>query len=364
MKIILLLIHYLYYRIKRFLIPKDKKSLQNLVEDLKYVDTNQVFQKIQPGDIVIGILPCSLSQLQRIAPTHRIRPFIVAKKEKDYILAYCGTSNQNRKYQYFLPLLASDYRVSKDGNINLSNVLVLPPTHILYHNGHLHYQDILSANESIYLSHPSHLQPSIDVETPIHAGQIVRKERQLFYIYSLSENIAQAYKLYSHDYGNIRIPYRDKVYSIHETKPLSIDIHNGYIPVSLINTSYIDQINAVLHPTEKKVHPSNENYFEKYHTYTYPVGQTFSAGFNSIIYLFTCKGIDYGLYSDDLEDDEQPPQIRRVDITLHRKAEILNEEELIDAVDRLSFFDERFTWLYYELLDKQNEQSESSTMHE
>ena len=48
-------------------------------------DTNAVFDAVKPGDIIIALTPGKYDQLARIGATHRMRPYIVAEKKKNYL---------------------------------------------------------------------------------------------------------------------------------------------------------------------------------------------------------------------------------------------------------------------------------------
>lgn len=75
------------------LFKKRKPSLTELVPQLKGIDHDELFKEIRAGDIVFGVTRCD--NLEKIKESHRIRPFIVAKKKGNGVYAYSGTSKKN-----------------------------------------------------------------------------------------------------------------------------------------------------------------------------------------------------------------------------------------------------------------------------
>lgn len=88
MKLLKTILNYL-----KNLFKKKELSLTDLVPQLKDIDHDKLFEQIRPGDIVFGITRCD--NLEKIEESHRIRPFIVAKKKGNSIYAYSGTSKKN-----------------------------------------------------------------------------------------------------------------------------------------------------------------------------------------------------------------------------------------------------------------------------
>ena len=74
MKLLKTILNYL-----KNLFKKKELSLTDLVPQLKDIDHDKLFEQIRPGDIVFGITRCD--NLEKIEESHRIRPFIVAKKK-------------------------------------------------------------------------------------------------------------------------------------------------------------------------------------------------------------------------------------------------------------------------------------------
>ena len=97
------------------LFKKRKPSFTELVPQLKGIDHNELFKEIRAGDIVFGVTRCD--NLEKIEESHRIRPFIVAKKKGNSVYAYSGTSKKNNFNHYYL-LNKDNYNFTKDTYFN------------------------------------------------------------------------------------------------------------------------------------------------------------------------------------------------------------------------------------------------------
>ena len=351
--IVLLLKKIYTYLIRLFARKTEKKDvwkLEDLVPDLKSVNGKELFNSIKPGDIVLAVSQGSLKELAVLDKSHRIRPYIIARKEDDRLIAYCGTSNPDKKYYRYFELSRNDYHVSKDGRINLSRPCNITEDQILCVKDHLTILDILDINEILYLANLSYTCPYISHDTGIRAGQVIWHKKELYYVYSVSGTAASVYKLLPGYKENAWLSHNGALY--HPADECSeLVINDEVMPTSTVSHVLKEQIiwcNAN-HTCTKKAKKPNE--FAVNHTYTYPIGQTFTAGFRSYIYLFSSKDRDYGLEEEDL--DLEAPQVRRLrDIEYFHKSDVLNDDLLFDTVERLTCYNTSFNWLYDSLCEQ------------
>ena len=75
-----------------YLIRYGRLTLEKLVPDVRKIDTDDLIRGIEPGDIVTAAMNVPLDVLAGIPKDHRIRPYIIAKKENGKLYGYCGTS--------------------------------------------------------------------------------------------------------------------------------------------------------------------------------------------------------------------------------------------------------------------------------
>ena len=91
-------------------------KLKDFVPELNEVDEEALFASIIPGDIIYAVTYPSAKELVKMEPQHRIRPYIVASRTENKLIAYCGTSNMKRKYKHSFTLSKERYDVFKSGN--------------------------------------------------------------------------------------------------------------------------------------------------------------------------------------------------------------------------------------------------------
>lgn len=339
-------------RILKALLDKVKKAfgktqheytLEELVPQLKGIDTASVLSEIQPGDIVLAAMPFKLEDLAKVEEGHRYRPYIVAFKNDKGIIAYCGTSNMDKYYSISYVLKKESYKSGKDGKISLEHSWFVPEDRLIHILDTLKNSDLMAINEKLYLNNKDTHHPLIDKNVEVYEGFVVRKDQYLYYVYSIQNNIAKLFRLTTKQ-TEISTIFRDRVQYIDINNEIEADLHDGFIPLGRANTTAIKGIKKELNKKGNKKENDNRM-FEKNHRFNYPVGQIFTAGFNSVIYLFSSKGKDYGIEEEDLFDDI--PQIKRLDIDHYFKDEVLESEQLLGLVERMSRYNTKLTWLYH-----------------
>ena len=108
---------------------KKEPSLIDLVPQLKDIDHDELFKEIRPGDIVFGVT--RTDNLEKLGQSHRIRPFIVAKKEKNFIYAYSGTSKKSDLNKHYL-LNKDNYHFTKNTYFYLNTCYEIDKNELLY----------------------------------------------------------------------------------------------------------------------------------------------------------------------------------------------------------------------------------------
>lgn len=108
---------------------KKEPSLIDLVPQLKDIDHDKLFKEIRPGDIVFGVT--RTDNLEKLGQRHRIRPFIVAKKEKNFVYAYSGTSQKSDLNKHYL-LNKDNYHFTKNTYFYLNTCYEIDKNELLY----------------------------------------------------------------------------------------------------------------------------------------------------------------------------------------------------------------------------------------
>ena len=334
MKLLKTILNYL-----KNLFKKKELSLTDLVPQLKDIDHDKLFEQIRPGDIVFGVTRCD--NLEKIEESHRIRPFIVAKKKGNGVYAYSGTSKKNNYNHYYL-LNKDNYNFTKDTYFNLNNCYEIDKDEILYIVDSLKTNHLNKINSRLKTKG----QLLIDCAHFFQEGNIIKDDHNLFYIHEFDSknNKAIIYKLLEDKNGEIKLNrnrYR---------------LCNKHIETFLNNAYHI--VSEKKYSTEIKTRNNNkkESTF-KNHYFRFNVGQKFYCGFNNYIYLFSSKGTNYGVEYYD-EDEEFSNIITLPKEGYLNKSEVVDKTLVKDIVSIIAYDNKKFEWLYDKLYTKKRSSNE------
>lgn len=318
-------------------------KLKDLVPELNEVDEEALFASIIPGDIIYAVTYPSAKELVKIEPQHRIRPYIVASRTENKLIAYCGTSNMKRKYKHSFTLSKEKYDVFKSGKINIGKANILTLGMIAGFIGTLKADDIIRINMDILFNKDGKYHPPIEKEYKIKEGLVLKKGDNLYCVGETRNDNVLLY-LMKPEEGEIPIRFNKTRYYINPEE-------------SFIETD-LDSYYAIGHRTEKdriknKIEKQKARRGMKYVPvtsyaqiceYNYPIGQIFYNNDSYQVYLFSINGNDFGFDEDDLYDNNM--QIRKlIGLDLSEKEEIMEDETLRFAVDEIARKSYNYTWL-------------------
>lgn len=311
---------------------KKEPSLIDLVPQLKDIDHDELFKEIRPGDIVFGVTQISIDDLKELEVSHRIRPYIVAKKKDNYILAYGGSTNQKDKRKHFL-LNKNDYNFSKSGFIYLDRLMKIHKDELICINDHLKINHINEINK--LLGYGSCL---IDGKHFFQKGNIIKGNNELFYIKSINHNNNKAilHKLIKDENGDIEIDNNN--YRLNQ-KFIEDFLNEKYIVIKNDNYKFKTQ--------EKKKNKSTVR-FKEDHYFDYEIGQILSCGLDEYIYLFSCHGKDYGVEYYKEGDEFSNLTVLPYKIYLS-KLSIADKSLIEDVVSVVAYAQKDIEWLYDEM---------------
>lgn len=228
-----------------------KLILSDLVYQLKEVDTEKVFDEIEVGDIVFAAMPFSLKILKKIRKNHRVRPYIIAKKDMSGVYVYGGTSKFKSYFSDNFILSSYSYNVWKDGIIKLNKMYYIPKNNIIKYLDSLSLDDVLKINDSICKRKNKKLS-IIDLNFKINEHCLIRKEDKLYFIYKIINSVAKVFEV-NEKPTKISIPFKNKQYYVDYKKIKEINIDDGYILVSSSFLSIYKKIEYRLNKKKKKI---------------------------------------------------------------------------------------------------------------
>ena len=68
-------------------------------------EKKKIFKSLEIGDMIWGIMPLSKKELEKIEKSHRIRPYLIVRKTKKYLLCYSSSSKEREENEYFPKIL-------------------------------------------------------------------------------------------------------------------------------------------------------------------------------------------------------------------------------------------------------------------
>ena len=280
----------------------------------------KLFEEIRIGDIVYAPTYYKEASLRVIPKSHRQRPFLVVKKEKNYLLGFFGTSNQNKKYNLSFDLYKSSYQVSKDGIINLGKLSFIDSRAIINIADHLTVADMLKINLAISNSNLIK-KTKFELNLQLTAGMIISAFKKLFLVYKVDETTTILYQLTEND---------------SDTK---------------INV--LKEIDYKLNPVKNISKINKQNRFEMTHYFKHKVGQVYVLGMRTFVYLFSCNKEDYAI---EIYDDEEISPITRIEQYEEYLIEdgMLEKDEIIDVVSETAERNSKCKWLYDFVLNNQS----------
>lgn len=83
-----------------------------------------IFKNTQIGDMIWAQMPLNKKELSKIEESHRIRPYLVAEKEKNFLLCYESSSKKRKSYNNYEEYCINKlkYKNKKSSWIDLKNI--------------------------------------------------------------------------------------------------------------------------------------------------------------------------------------------------------------------------------------------------
>lgn len=231
----------IWYRIRY-----GKLTVEKLVPSLKGVDKDDLYKSIEPGDIVTAAMNLPLDVLAGIPADHRVRPYIIARKDNGKLFGYCGTSSfdakkSNSKIYY---LSSKKYDVWKNGYIKLNKSHFIPKDHLLEKNDTLSPRDIDRINMMIRKQRDPKCSV-IDVYTGIKNGDVISKGESMYYVCSVGDDESLLYTLLKQK-SAIPVQFRGLQRYINPGIPKKVKNFNGYTMIGYLPIDIKRKINHYL----------------------------------------------------------------------------------------------------------------------
>ena len=148
----------------------------------------EIFEKIQAGEMIWAQMPLNKKELSEIEESHRIRPYLVVKKEKNFIFCYQSSSKSRKQYnnyeEYCLNKLK--YKNKKDSWLDLKSIKRIEIKNIKGNYIKLKEIDIKRIEKRICIEQNRGNSETIKFNKTIYIeiGDVILYNEKLYYVYS------------------------------------------------------------------------------------------------------------------------------------------------------------------------------------
>ena len=288
-------------------------------KSVPYTDEQlELFKRIIPGDVIYAKMPLDKEELNSIDPTHRQRPYLVIKKEKDYLITYpYSTVNRTKKmrtYEYF-----KSRNKGRISYLYLQTHYDMPIENIIHINGHLSDSKIQKIDKRLYLKRHRNgvTVPRFNVRFYPECSDIVQVRNRYYLILSHKLNKYRTYEVFLQAKHNKleHIVNNHHDYYIDYLKEHFIDDSENFKYLDITNLKTTSDLQRLSRNTKAL---SSNKYF------SFPLGQTFYVGGNQYLYCYSRKGNIYGI---EIDEDSFSSDVSIIDKRYKRNGECLPADE-------------------------------------
>ncbi len=296
---------------KKDLNPPKKMKQTYVAKSTNYLDEQyELFQTIQPGYLVFCRMPVCEDNLVDINHPHRIRPYLIIKKDKDYLYGYAGsTKKKNPKIQYTLKDGHKDKETGafSDSYLYLNNVYRIPIQNIKGILKQVSSKDLIQIQRKIQLlknSDVHHIVLFENIDFEFEVGDIVTYNTSLYFVSKVEDNKIFGY-VCSNTNGDIELKGLNLFINTDIERKIEPNPHSlKYI----FNTNVNRYVNKQLKKENKEVLKLKEDVYVsrnvQYYNY-YPLG-TILRDINTdeeIVYLFNYRKRPYCARLEEMYND-------------------------------------------------------------
>ena len=282
---------------KKDLNPPKKMKQTYVAKSTNYLDEQyKLFQTIQPGYLVFCRMPVCEDNLVDINHPHRIRPYLIIKKDKDYLYGYAGsTKKKNPKIQYTLQDGHKDKETGafSDSYLYLNNVYRIPIQNIKGILKQVSSKDLIQIQRKIQLlknSDVHHIVLFENIEFTFEIGDIVEYNTSLYFLSKI-----QGDKIYGYVCSNTNGDIELKGLNLFINTDIERKIEpNPHSLKYIFNTNVNRYVNKQLKKENKEVLKLKEDVYVsrnvQYYNY-YPLGTILRDIYTNeeIVYLFNYR---------------------------------------------------------------------------
>lgn len=279
------------------------KQIYNiLIEEIQLRQKQkEIFAKTQVGDMLWCSMPLPKEELKKIEIEHRIRPYLVVKKEKNYLLCYQSSSKDRKQmnnYEKYC-VKSGKYRNKKTSWLDLSSVKKIEMKNIQLEFIKLNQIDIKKIEKRIGIGQNRGNTKLIRFNEPIYIeeGDVVAKEEKLYYVYAEDNVNIYCFKIHKKMDKNQklkRIKINSKIYYTN-FKEFSIMKRNE--DIKIMDIAYKEELLQILEQKKSLKENTYNKIVEniKRDKNEFEIGSVFQYGNSTVMYLYSQDNKYYGI---------------------------------------------------------------------
>ena len=276
-----------------------KQKYKNILKIIKdYKNKKQLFNSIQPGEMIWAQMPLCKKELNKIAIDHRIRPYLILKKDKKFLYAYPSSSKHAKKLNSIQEycINSTRYQTPKNSYINLTTLVKIPISNIKSKFTNLISHDLQNIEKrlKVFANHSS----QFNIPFNLNEGDIINNHSQLYYVYTSDNTNLYAYTIYK------KVKKHKKLIKvIINGKSYYFDFNNKRILRKSEKNDIVDiaskdvrkQIKLYQENLKPKRTPDTNEKQEAIQNIDFDIGTVFKIGNMKVMYLFKRNDINYGV---------------------------------------------------------------------
>lgn len=279
-----------------------KRMYGNLIKRIQLRQRQRdIFEKVQVGDMLWCNMPLSKRKLKEIESSHRVRPYLIVKKEENFLLCYQSTSknreNMNNYEKYCIK--AGKYKNKKDSWIDLTNIKKIRIKDIQLEFIKLNQIDIKKIEKRIAIGQNKGNSQLIRFNEPIYIeeGDVILKDQKSYYIYSVDNVNIYCFRIQKRNGKNQKLEkiiINKKSYYTDFRELRTIKRNENVI---ITNIAYAEELLVILNQKKSlKANTYNKIQEEmKRDKSEFEIGTVFQYGNSKVMYLYSRDNKYYGV---------------------------------------------------------------------
>ena len=274
------------------------------------------FSRIKPGDMIWAKMPLKRRKLKEILEEHRVRPYLVVRKDKNCLICYQSSSKKNMRVSNYdeYHIKKEKYMKKRDSWINLYNIIKVPICNIedkYISVNKFDLQQIEKRLEILEFKKGKKIE-KFNMPIIIDIGDVVEYKNALYYIYASDNVNVYGIKIYRRNLNmsknNIKFIINDRIYYILQDE-IKKETINRAEKLKLVDIAYPEEVEIlkkiIKKSKEDKKHEKTKLLDlkkEKNHNYQYikkekkcEIGTVFKINKSKVLYLFEKDGKHYGV---------------------------------------------------------------------